>query len=221
MYRRYLAFVLLALVGAVSFSFFDLQISENLLARLDPVHIQIAEIVTKIGDGKPFVVLVMLMVIMGEFLTRKPIRQEWIDSRALRHYGYFCAIALLITGVTVLTLKWGIGRSRPDLWFDAQVFGFLPFSLESAYDYKSFPSGHSQTAFTVAFLLSCVLPSRAKFLLFLLAGCVAFSRVVLSEHWLADVIFGSLIGYGIPAYLYYHAGRPDFKLLRFRNPRTA
>ncbi len=214
MYIRYVAFVLTALVGSVSFAFYDLQISEYLISHLQPEHLTLAKVITKIGDGTPFIIASVLLVALGEFSVRIAPIHNRLNGCALREYGYFCIKAFIITGVLILALKWGVGRARSDLWFEGQFFGFVHFSFENAYDFKSFPSGHSHTAFTVAFLLTIILPNKAKLPLDLMAGCVAISRVLLSEHWTADIIFGSLIGYLVPAYLYALARGPKFEFLK-------
>jgi membrane-associated phospholipid phosphatase len=64
------------------------------------------------------------------------------------------------------------------------------------YTQNSFPSGHTTTAFAVAF--TCILlikkKSNFKYLIFTLAFLVGFSRVYLAEHFLIDVIAGSFLG---------------------------
>jgi len=59
----------------------------------------------------------------------------------------------------------------------------------------SFPSGHSVTIFALCFALSYfVKNSLLKLLFALIAIIVAFSRVYLSQHFLIDIVVGSLIG---------------------------
>lgn len=60
-------------------------------------------------------------------------------------------------------------------------------------DQFSFPSGHSITAFSVAISLGQFYPSLLPVLLFF-ATSIALSRVVLSMHFLSDVIAGAAIG---------------------------
>jgi membrane-associated phospholipid phosphatase len=60
---------------------------------------------------------------------------------------------------------------------------------------QSFPSGHSATAFNVFFTLALLTKNNvAKFLFFVAALLVAYSRVYLSQHFLIDISAGSLTG---------------------------
>jgi membrane-associated phospholipid phosphatase len=59
----------------------------------------------------------------------------------------------------------------------------------------SFPSGHAATAFALFLCLAVVGRNRpVQFLCFVIACMVAYSRVYLSQHFLVDIIVGSLIG---------------------------
>ncbi len=60
---------------------------------------------------------------------------------------------------------------------------------------QSFPSGHSATAFNVFFTLALLTKNNGlKFLFFVAALLVAYSRVYLSQHFLIDIGAGSLTG---------------------------
>lgn len=59
----------------------------------------------------------------------------------------------------------------------------------------SFPSGHSATIFAICFSLSYFIKNQyLKVVLAVIAILVAFSRVYLSQHFLIDIVFGSIIG---------------------------
>ena len=59
----------------------------------------------------------------------------------------------------------------------------------------SFPSGHAATIFSlcVGIMLFSAAPAR-KLSCFFIALLVAYSRVYLSQHFLIDIYFGSLLG---------------------------
>lgn len=60
-------------------------------------------------------------------------------------------------------------------------------------DQFSFPSGHTITAFAMAFSLGLVFPAVMPVLLFC-AVSVAISRVILGMHFLSDIVAGAAIG---------------------------
>lgn len=58
----------------------------------------------------------------------------------------------------------------------------------------TFPSGHSASAFGIFMLLALIIKNKYwQMLFFFLALTIAFSRVYLSQHFLSDIYFGSLI----------------------------
>lgn len=60
---------------------------------------------------------------------------------------------------------------------------------------KSFPSGHSTTAFAIMICLTLLVKNNLlKLLFFILASLIAFSRIYLSQHFLNDILAGSFIG---------------------------
>ncbi len=62
---------------------------------------------------------------------------------------------------------------------------------------NSFPSGHSQGAFSFFCFLSLLLPGKYKkfgFVFFLLGLSVCYSRVYLTAHFFEDVYAGSILG---------------------------
>jgi len=63
----------------------------------------------------------------------------------------------------------------------------------------SFPSGHAATSFAAAVILGQFDPTR-RWLYFILATLISYSRIYLNCHRLIDVVFGALIGLAI-AYL--------------------
>lgn len=76
------------------------------------------------------------------------------------------------------------------------------------HSYNSFPSGHSATAFAIFVMLILLIKNRGlKFLLLLVALLTAFSRVYLSQHFMADILAGSLIGILVMFFTIYYFNR--------------
>ncbi|WP_404437948.1 phosphatase PAP2 family protein [Microbacterium aerolatum] len=97
----------------------------------------------------------------------------------------FVAVSLLASVLVVQLLKSLFGRTRPE-----------EILVDS--DFGSFPSGHTANAATFAVLAVMLFP---RLWVWLVAGlwmvCMAFSRTVLSAHWLSDTVGGMLIGAGV------------------------
>ncbi|MGZ4037277.1 MAG: phosphatase PAP2 family protein, partial [Bacteroidia bacterium] len=70
--------------------------------------------------------------------------------------------------------------------------------------HNSFPSGHSTTAFAVFTCLALMTKNKfLKVLCLFVAANAAFSRTYISQHWLVDVYFGSIIGLVTATALYF------------------
>ncbi len=102
--------------------------------------------------------------------------------------------ALLYSGIVTQSLKWIVGRARPDVSGDP-LFA-RPVDFSGAHDSMfSMPSGHA----TIAFAVSSVLAERidniyASIALYGLAGATAISRMYHNRHWLSDVFVAGVIG---------------------------
>ncbi|MES1148178.1 MAG: phosphatase PAP2 family protein, partial [Bradyrhizobium guangdongense] len=115
----------------------------------------------------------------------------------------FCAVAFsnLITEI----LKYCIGRGRPFVGGEGNVFHFSHFAGNPAY--YSFPSGHATTAFALAMAVSAVWP-QARVAMAIYALIIATSRLVLLAHHPSDVVGGALVGIvGAMAVRYWFAAR--------------
>jgi len=91
-----------------------------------------------------------------------------------------------------LVAGWGIGDSGlPD---EPDRRGFFHWPCFARWRYHSFPSGHANTAFTLAVALSAAAPARRGLWLLGAAG-VGVSRIVLNAHFVGDVLAGALVGW--------------------------
>lgn len=107
---------------------------------------------------------------------------------------------LLISSFTITSLleqilKESFHSPRPYLYFKAELGHIYLVKGMYMLTKNSFPSGHTVEAFTIAVVLSYVTPNkRWGFIFLLLAICVGYSRMYLSEHFFEDVTAGSIIG---------------------------
>ncbi|HEY8270912.1 MAG TPA: phosphatase PAP2 family protein [Pseudobdellovibrionaceae bacterium] len=143
-----------------------------------------ARAVTNVGLSEHYFLIAILLYFFARWIRPNSLRlREW--SRNL----FF---ALLTSGIFVHILKFCFGRQRPHKSPDFNPFVFHPFTFH--WDFHSFVSGHTQVLFTVATMLSLALP-KGKWLFFILAAFFAFTRVIIHDHFLSDVIAGAVVGY--------------------------
>jgi membrane-associated phospholipid phosphatase len=115
-----------------------------------------------------------------------------------RRAGIFISLACLFTSGITWLLKSTIyqGEPRPKWYFtytEKIDLHYVPGVENWMYD--SFPSGHTTVAFAFFFSLAiCLRPKKIALLFFFAALAVGYSRIYLSQHFLLDVFFGSLIG---------------------------
>jgi membrane-associated phospholipid phosphatase len=105
-------------------------------------------------------------------------------------------IAFVLSGIIVQSLKSTIFTNalRPSGYFEGKTALHLVEGVYQLY-IQSFPSGHSASAFALFLCLAAFTKSNpVKFLFFIIASLIAFSRVYLSQHFLGDAMAGSLIG---------------------------
>jgi membrane-associated phospholipid phosphatase len=103
----------------------------------------------------------------------------------------FLFFAVLASTLITEVIKWCVGRGRPFVGGEGNVFHFSHFAGTSAY--SSFPSGHATCAFALAFAVSALWPkARAVMLVYALVICA--TRLVLLAHHPSDVVAGALVG---------------------------
>jgi undecaprenyl-diphosphatase len=118
--------------------------------------------------------------LLGVMLLARP-KRAWPVVRKI-------AVPLALSSAVVeFPIKTFFRRKRPFITLiQATVIGKKPGSW-------SFPSGHSAAAFGGAFLFSRQFP-RLRWLFYLTAALVAFSRIYLGDHYPGDVLTGTLSG---------------------------
>lgn len=109
--------------------------------------------------------------------------------------GLLIIMAYAFTGIVVQVIKHLVDSPRPLAYFSPK---WLPFFIDGVIHIgrNSFPSGHSTTAFAVACILAMHYHQKkwVQWLLLLMAVLAAYSRVYLSQHFMADIMAGSVIG---------------------------
>jgi undecaprenyl-diphosphatase len=103
----------------------------------------------------------------------------------------FLFFAVLVPSMVGEFLKWVVGRGRPFVGGEPNAFNFRHFAGGEAF--ASFPSGHANTAFALAFAVSALWPQTRAFML-VYAVVIGATRLVLLAHHPSDVVAGALVG---------------------------
>jgi membrane-associated phospholipid phosphatase len=149
---------------------------------LNPGVVQVFQWITKLGISTGYLVAFFALFVLFKYCLHRPIAA----NRAL-----FLFAAVALSGLTTDLIKPLVGRLRPKLLFEANLYGFDPFRI--GYEYNSFPSGHATTVFALAAALSFFSP-RWRLPLFSFAAVVGLSRIIVGAHYFSDVMAGAYVG---------------------------
>ncbi|MCF8383089.1 MAG: phosphatase PAP2 family protein [Chlorobium sp.] len=183
------ASVALLLAGIMSYFYLDIPVALWFNGLKETGFYRTFKLLTRMGESQWYLAAGLLSFL----LLRK-------TKPAVASTGLLLFSSVALSGLAADLVKFLLGRARPKLYFSETIYGFDLFHLEHAW--ISFPSGHSATAFSVASTL-CVLFPQYRIVFFLWATLIAFSRVATTQHYLSDVLAGSLLGAASTAFLYH------------------
>jgi undecaprenyl-diphosphatase len=137
--------------------------------------------ITFLGDGM-FAFLVSLVIL--------------IFFKKHRKLALLIVIAYLLSGIFSQIFKTIITSPRPSVYFAAHKCKFyLDTFVNSRVGFRSFPSGHSASAFAMATIFSTYFTRKYVSIFSLLFGIlIGYSRIYLAHHFLIDVLGGAIIG---------------------------
>src|SRR5574337_224642 len=144
--------------------------------------LRVAGGIAAMGSGLTDAAIAVILLVAG---LRAGRPRETVAGRL----GLFAVIVGSVSGQFLKNL---FCRSRPLAEKSGQFFIEFP-CLGKGAGFISFPSGHSITAFALAFVLARAYP-RYAWLFYGLAGLVALSRVYLVKHFPSDVVAGAAVG---------------------------
>jgi len=147
--------------------------------------------ITDFGKSEWFLVPAgVLLIVVAAAASPALDRVSFLLLASLAARIGFVFVAVAVPSLAVTVLKRLIGRARP-LRVEGHDVYFSPLAWRV--EFASLPSGHSTTAFAAAVALGALFP-RARLALWIYAGVIALSRVMLSTHYPSDVIAGAIAG---------------------------
>ena len=172
---------LVCVLAIISYNFWDVSLAYY-CKGLSRSVLDIAEIITITGESRWYFILLVPAYIILRFVLKNKL---W-SMRIL-----FLLISISASGLINLLIKWLTGRHRPVNLFNNGLFGFDYFRM--IYESTSFPSGHAVTAFTLAAAISIIFP-RWSIPAFVAAVAIGVSRVMITSHYLSDVLAAAGVG---------------------------
>jgi len=199
--KHIIIFTTFLMATILSYQFLDITVA-TWCRTLDKHFLDIVEIVTAFGKSTVYLLVSFFLFLFFRFYRKK----EMYANQSL-----FIFLSVALSGIFVDIIKWIFGRYRPIMLFEEGLYGFSFF--ETGYEWTSFASGHTVTAFSMAVALSILYP-RGRILFFTVAIGVAASRILLTSHFLSDVIFASYIGIAGVQFIHHYFRRAGWVLLR-------
>lgn len=171
---------LMTLLIVVLFMFVDKPLALY-LHHLDLRQVKVLFLLTQLGFGVLYFAGLLFLTFFFRYIRPNAI----YEARAL--FLWLCA---LIPSLLTLVVKMCFGRARPDVLFDLGGYGF--YWLQTNAKYWSFPSGHTTTTMGFCFGMWAVFP-RYRYLWVMFGLTIALSRVLLTQHYLSDVVMASYL----------------------------
>jgi len=130
----------------------------------------------------------MAVVLIASAAVRGTARSLLLGLGTRLQFLFFAVLTPVLAGEVI---KWAVGRGRPFVGGEANAFNFSHFAGGEAF--ASFPSGHANTAFALAFAASALWP-QTRFVMLIYALIICTTRLVLLAHHPSDVVAGALVG---------------------------
>ena len=137
--------------------------------------------ITFCGDGL-FIIIVFTIIM--------------ISFKKHRDLGVVLLISYLSSGLLSQVIKQFVTSPRPSVYFESLHYAYYLDTFSNCrIGFRSFPSGHTASAFAMVTVLTSYFKKRHVWALCLLfAVAIGYSRIYLAHHFLIDVLAGALIG---------------------------
>jgi len=186
-----LFFSFYCLIILFCYFFVDQRTADFFHSHLSPSMHHFFKMLTQLGRGEIYFVLLPAGFLFFRFICRRP---------QLARAFLFLLAGLLIAAIICSILKIAFSRARPYEWLHFKIYGFyfinqaielknhFPFLHLNTY-FMSFPSGHATNITALMAGLSCIKPRYSWFFI-LIAIMICATRVILTDHYVSDVMAG-------------------------------
>ncbi len=132
------------------------------------------------------------VALAAAWLQRRLAPARMTPARLTQHLRawLFMAAAMATSGIAINIVKAVVGRERPRVLFRDGTADFQPFTYGA--EVSSFPSGHTQSICSAMLALWFIYPPLRP-LYVVVALLVSGSRVIITSHYLSDVIGGAFM----------------------------
>ncbi|WP_133405564.1 phosphatase PAP2 family protein [Parashewanella tropica] len=180
---------LLTIFAFISFVFWDKPIALYCYQTFEGTSL--FEVIQLLGISTGKLVMLAFAFVLGLYVLAYYLKgkTETISEIKVLFGGY--SLALVITHL----LKYLLGRYRPKLFIEHDWYGFHGFSF--LHDYNSMPSGHATFAAGLIIPVGLLMYQKNKMLALFTIGfgiMLGLSRIIISIHFLSDVLVGMAIG---------------------------
>jgi membrane-associated phospholipid phosphatase len=111
-----------------------------------------------------------------------------------RYLALMILSSFALSGIITQVLKFFFDEARPAYYLAKTSY---PYFIDGVtlHQLHSFPSGHTTSAFALAATLGFAAKNKNYSILFLLMAALAgYSRIYLGQHFMNDVLAGSIVG---------------------------
>ena len=211
-------FVVISLVTAFSFNFLDIFIFQITRSFHEIFFAFFSKIIDPLSDVlDPFNIIIVCSLVIFFNLNVKYLLQNKIKLKLLQEktgleytkiidtFDFYLLVckhwiwSLATAGILCNLMKYILGVARPKYFFN-EGFERVDF-FNALHKANSFPSGHTQAAFTLAILL-VIYVNKYYWVIFIIAALMGISRIFMSMHFPSDILFGAYLGSLIPILLY-------------------
>lgn len=159
--------------------------------------------ITNVGYSVHYFLMALVGWVAAKYLNQyiKSLKNNPGLTNSIHQWSVFVFKSLIGVGIFVQALKFFFGRQRPHITEDFQNTIFVP--LNTHWHFHSFPSGHTQVLFTMA-TIACIIWPKQRVFFFLLAALLAFTRVIIHQHFFSDFVAGAFVGYISTLWIYHY-----------------